>query len=252
MGVPEIAAGLRPEGGDEVEGGCNGMEQEGRRVEMEQEGEVEEGEISEVRKESTPEFIREAGKIVDRIDGEASRKKSTGLARTTEEDGGEEFVASSVAYGDGSVGKSGIRLEVGKHYNSGARKGGHESFHEIDIWSLKLRTRGSRAGGSWTFYPVNRTLNVGAIEGPDKALIPKKKKKNTRWMQKQLLDAAMLNYADHCVVVDADRKLILDSASNYPVVLSEGNLARCGGDDATRVRVSEVREAIDQTVRTRN
>ena len=54
-------------------------------------------------------------------------------------------------------------------------------------------------------------------------------------------------FVDHCVVVDACRSVIIDSANEFPVRLTEVNLRLCAGDDATRVRVSEVRELIDQT-----
>jgi len=47
---------------------------------------------------------------------------------------------------------------------------------------------------------------------------------------------------DHCIVVDAKNKLILDSAEDYPVRLSAATIRMCGGSEATALRVAEVRE----------
>jgi len=47
---------------------------------------------------------------------------------------------------------------------------------------------------------------------------------------------------DHCIVVDAKKKLILDSAKNYPVRLSTATIRMCGGGEAIALPVTEVRE----------
>lgn len=46
---------------------------------------------------------------------------------------------------------------------------------------------------------------------------------------------------DHCVLVDCDDQLIYDGAEEFPVVLGEGTLALCGGEDAPSPSVAEVR-----------
>ena len=58
---------------------------------------------------------------------------------------------------------------------------------------------------------------------------------------------AQANYVDHCVVMDAFRRLIIGSANEYPVILSVQNLKRSAVDDATNVGVSELQEVVDQT-----
>ena len=47
---------------------------------------------------------------------------------------------------------------------------------------------------------------------------------------------------DHAVVVDAQNKVIIDSKEEVALELSAGNLARCGGEGAKKLRVVEVRE----------
>ena len=55
------------------------------------------------------------------------------------------------------------------------------------------------------------------------------------------------NEVDHCVVIDGNRQLILDSAENYPIRLSAECLRLCGGDEVPNLQVAEIRElrAID-------
>jgi len=45
---------------------------------------------------------------------------------------------------------------------------------------------------------------------------------------------------DHRIFVDIKKKLILDSAEDYPVRLSTARI--CGDSEATALRVAEVRE----------
>jgi len=47
---------------------------------------------------------------------------------------------------------------------------------------------------------------------------------------------------DHCIVIDAKRKWILDSAEDYPIRLSAATVRMCGGSEATKLGVAEVRE----------
>ena len=52
---------------------------------------------------------------------------------------------------------------------------------------------------------------------------------------------------DHCVAIDANRGIILDSAARYPFMLCEEILKRLGGDEAQNLQVAEVRELLLQT-----
>ena len=54
------------------------------------------------------------------------------------------------------------------------------------------------------------------------------------------------NLVDHCIVVDGSKGLIHDSACRFPMRLSEQLLRRCGGEDARRLVVAEVRELVKQ------
>ena len=47
---------------------------------------------------------------------------------------------------------------------------------------------------------------------------------------------------DHAVAVDAQNRVIIDSEEEIALELSTGNLARCGGEVAKKLRVVEVRE----------
>ena len=51
---------------------------------------------------------------------------------------------------------------------------------------------------------------------------------------------------DHCVVIDSEKRIILDCYEQYPVALSRENLIKCAGDHAisSRVRVAEVRKVV--------
>ncbi len=49
---------------------------------------------------------------------------------------------------------------------------------------------------------------------------------------------------DHAIVVDCRRKGIYDSAEKWPLELSEDALEACGGDEAVRPRIIEVREVV--------
>ena len=51
---------------------------------------------------------------------------------------------------------------------------------------------------------------------------------------------------DHCVAVDANRAIILDSAARYPFILCEEILRRLGGDQADTLQVAEVRKLLLQ------
>ena len=149
------------------------------------------------RSRPAPEFMRLAEKALKRV--EQGSRSATGHARRTKlEDAGDgRFVVSSVVCGDGSVGKSGMKLEKGKFYGSGATKGGYESFHEIDIRTLALRTRGSRSGGLWNFYEVNKSVNIDSTHGPRKVNIPANKRGNYTWIRRKQLEVAtewMLRY----------------------------------------------------------
>ena len=55
-----------------------------------------------------------------------------------------------------------------------------------------------------------------------------------------------LKVVTHAVVIDADRGLIIDSAEDYSIRLSEENLRRCGGDHAENLHIDEVRLIVDQ------
>ena len=47
---------------------------------------------------------------------------------------------------------------------------------------------------------------------------------------------------DHAVVVDAGRRVIIDSEETFALALSADILKRCGGDEAKNLRVFELRE----------
>ena len=49
-------------------------------------------------------------------------------------------------------------------------------------------------------------------------------------------------FLDHCVVIDGVRKLIFDSADQYPLGLSADALRMCGGGETEGLLVAEVRE----------
>ena len=51
----------------------------------------------------------------------------------------------------------------------------------------------------------------------------------------------------HTIVVDAGRKLIIDSSEDYPMRLSEELLRKCGGEQATELRIGEVAMIVSQT-----
>ena len=52
---------------------------------------------------------------------------------------------------------------------------------------------------------------------------------------------------DHCVSIDGNRGIILDSAARYPFMLCEEILKRLGGDDSKNLQVAEVRELVTVT-----
>ena len=54
------------------------------------------------------------------------------------------------------------------------------------------------------------------------------------------------NLVSHILVVDASRKLIIDSAEDFPMRLSESLLRKCGGQAATALRIGEVRKIVSQ------
>lgn len=54
---------------------------------------------------------------------------------------------------------------------------------------------------------------------------------------------------DHCVAVDCKKGIIHDSSSRFPFALTEDILRRVGGDDATQLRVAEVREIVKVTLK---
>ena len=47
---------------------------------------------------------------------------------------------------------------------------------------------------------------------------------------------------DHCIVIDGGRKLIVDSAEEYPLHLSVEAIHHCGGSKADKLVVAEVRQ----------
>ena len=51
---------------------------------------------------------------------------------------------------------------------------------------------------------------------------------------------------DHCVVIDSEKRIIVDCYEQYPVELSRENLVKCEGDRAiaSRVRVAEVHKVV--------
>ena len=51
---------------------------------------------------------------------------------------------------------------------------------------------------------------------------------------------------DHCVVINAERGLIHDSASPYPLGLTNDALRSCGGTAANKLEISEIRELVRQ------
>lgn len=56
-----------------------------------------------------------------------------------------------------------------------------------------------------------------------------------------------LKVATHALVIDVNRGLIIDSAEDYPMRLSEELLRKCGGDHAKALRVDEVRMVVKQS-----
>ena len=67
-------------------------------------------------------------------------------------------------------------------------------------------------------------------------------KKSGVWMVR----VTQRGVVDHCVVINAERGLIHDSASPYPLSLSDNVLRSCGGTAADKLEISEVRELIRQ------
>ena len=54
---------------------------------------------------------------------------------------------------------------------------------------------------------------------------------------------------DHCVAVDCKKGIIHDISSRFPFALTEHILRRVGGDDATQLRIAEVREIVNVTLK---
>ena len=54
------------------------------------------------------------------------------------------------------------------------------------------------------------------------------------------------NLVSHTLVVEAGRKLIIDSAEDFPMRLSESLLRKCGGEAANALRIREVRKIVSQ------
>lgn len=52
--------------------------------------------------------------------------------------------------------------------------------------------------------------------------------------------------SSHTVVIEANRNIIIDSAEQFPMRLSEELLRKCGGDHASNLRVGEVRMIVKQ------
>ena len=52
---------------------------------------------------------------------------------------------------------------------------------------------------------------------------------------------------NHAVVVDARRKLIIDSEEKYPLTLTEEVLRKCGGEEAENLQVEDLRLILDQS-----
>lgn len=74
--------------------------------------------------------------------------------------------------------------------------------------------------------------------------------RNIQWLVKQefgvwLVRMIVTNESDHCVAIDADRALILDSVEPYPITLCERALALCGGASQGKVIVAEVFQLVD-------
>ena len=51
---------------------------------------------------------------------------------------------------------------------------------------------------------------------------------------------------DHCVVVDAGARIIVDGCEKYPLELSMDTLRLCGGSEATNIRIAEVSFLVKQ------
>ena len=51
----------------------------------------------------------------------------------------------------------------------------------------------------------------------------------------------------HTIVIDAGRKLIIDSSKTFPMRLSEDLLRKYGGEHATELRVGEVAMIVSQS-----
>ena len=52
---------------------------------------------------------------------------------------------------------------------------------------------------------------------------------------------------NHAVVIDAHRKLIIDSEEEYPLTLTEAVLRKCGGEEADNLQVEDLRLIVDQS-----
>ena len=213
--------------------------------------------------EPVPEFITQADEALKkRLEKERSKKttrQATGHARSVNNDGagGDNFVVRSVVHGDDSVGKSGIKLKKGRYHGSGATKGGRESFYEIDIRTLRLHTRGSRAGGLWKFCEVNENIDRSKIEGPRKVNIPKKRRSSVSWVQRKLREVATEWMREHPGVAIAvgggpgERDVVAwlpnDVVRAYGRVMAQDNHGlRLGASLANAVNILRVREVAEE------
>ena len=57
---------------------------------------------------------------------------------------------------------------------------------------------------------------------------------------KWIVRLCQIGLVDHCIAIDADRKLILDSAEEYPMELCDDAIRCCGGAEAEELHVAEV------------
>ena len=63
-----------------------------------------------------------------------------------------------------------------------------------------------------------------------------------------LLHLQELDVVDHIIIVDANRKLIFDSAEKFPMRLSERLLRQCGGEEAANLKIVTARHLVNQVL----
>ena len=96
-----------------------------------------------------------------------------------------------------------------------------------------------------SFFILNPKKVV--IKKVDKEFIPKFNEDRFGWVANLkegiwMLRVVQLDKADHCVCIDANRGIVLDSAAPYPFILVQDLLTKLGGDSATKLEVAEIRQ----------